>query len=413
LAETTIRTRSFENGLTLVSEAIPDVRSVAFQIQVPAGAVNEPADLAGITAVLENSCYRGTPSKSARELSDALDDLGVQRGGGADLEGTYFGGALLSDDLYQALEIYAELIRNPTLAEDQVEGARLLAMQRLASIKDSPEQQLGLELNAAYFPGPYGRSSLGALDGLQSITADLLRSDHSSRYAAGGAIVAVAGRFEWDHLENVVQNLFSDWGGSLPEPDPPDISQRARYRHVFEDSAQEQIGVAWPGVTANDPGFYPSRLAAQVLSGGMGARLFTEVREKRGLVYSVGAVPRSVRGAGVMIAYAGTTPDRRQECLDVLLSELKRLPEGVSENELLRARTGLLSSLVMSGESCSARAAAIARDQFILGRVRSLAEVRSAIESVTLEALMEHLQAHPPQNFTVVTLGPEPVDVHD
>ena len=412
MARTMIRNHRLSNGLTLVSEAIPDVRSASFHILIPAGAANEPAEKPGITAMLENVSYRGAGDRDARQLSDALDGLGVQRGGHADVEATVFGGSLLADDLEKALEIYADIVLRPTIPPDQVEGSRQLAIQRLESVKDNPTQRLFIDLLSVYFPGSYGRSSLGTRAGLDSVTADALREDHHRRCVPDGAILSVAGRFDWDKLVGTVERLFGDWTGSEMMPPPPDPSGK-RYHHVQEQSAQEQIGLAWADVPSNHPEYYDARIAVQVLSGGMGARLFTEVREKRGLVYSVAAFPRAVRGAAMIIAYAGTTPERRQECIDVLLHELKRLPEGVSEEELLRARTGLLSSLVMQGESCSARAGAIVRDQFMLGRVRSLDEVREAIEKVTTSSVRDHLVAHPPRDFTVVTLGPGEVEVHE
>ena len=147
-----------------------------------------------------------------------------------------------------------------------------------------------------------------------------------------------------------------------------------------------------------------------VLSGGMGARLFTEVREKRGLVYSVSASPHSVRGCGYNLAYAGATPDRSQETLSVLLGELQRIAEGVTVEEVERARIGLLSGLIMQEESSRARAAAIARDQFILGRVRPLEEITAAVNRVTPQSIAEFFEAQPPRDFTVVTLGPRELD---
>ena len=411
MVQPVIRSHTLPNGLTLVAEANPDVRSAAFQILIPAGAASEPASALGLTSVLENLSYRGAGSRDARQISDDLDQLGVQRGGGTDLEYTVFTGALLADDLGQALGIYADIVRRPALPADGLDGARQLCLQRLSSVDDNPTQKLFIRLAAAYFSDPYGRSPLGTRAGLESITTDTIRADHANRYRPDGAILAVAGRFDWASLVDRVENLFSDWVGKGPENPLPDSAGRTRYLHVQEDSAQEQIGVAWPDVTADHPGYYASRMGIQVLSGGMGARLFTEVREKRGLVYSVTAFTRTVRGAGLALAYAGTTPERRQECLDVLLGELQRLPDDVSEEELLRARTGLLSSLVLQGESCSARAAAIGRDQFILGRVRSLDEVRAGIESVTRESLLAHLRAHPARDFTIATLGPAPVEL--
>jgi predicted Zn-dependent peptidase len=178
------------------------------------------------------------------------------------------------------------------------------------------------------------------------------------------------------------------------------------YVHLPQETSQQHIGVAWPGVPSDDPFNYDYRIAMNVLSGGMGARLFTEVREKRGLVYSVSASASTYRGCGYNLAYAGTTPERAQETLEVLLHELQRIKDGVLEDEVERAKTGLMSRVVMQEESSRARTGAIARDQFVLGRVRPLDEILQGVQKVSPLSIREFYEAHPPRDFTVVTLGP-------
>jgi predicted Zn-dependent peptidase len=236
--------------------------------------------------------------------------------------------------------------------------------------------------------------------------------DHSRRYRPEGAILAVAGRFVWSELHETIRRLFEDWEGSAPERPKPDNTGRAGYRHIQQPTEQEQIGVMYPTVALGDPDYYDMRMAVEILSGGMAARLFTEVREKRGLCYTVRAMPHAVRGGGAVLAYAGTGEERCQETLDVLLHELQRLGEGVTEEELARARTGLLSALVMQSEATRSRALSIARDQYLLGQVRTMDEIRTGVERVTPDSIYEHLQRHPARDFTVVTLGPAELKVN-
>ena len=202
-----------------------------------------------------------------------------------------------------------------------------------------------------------------------------------------------------------------DWAGAGPDAPEPEYRTAPHYEHIEQETAQEHIGLTYASIPPRHADRYTSRMAVTVLSGGMGARLFTEIREKRGLVYSVSASPTEVRGHGAIMCYAGTTPERSQETLDVLVRELRRLGEGVEQDELDRARVGLLSSLVMQGESTGARARAITSDYFYLGRVRSLGEIRAGVETVTPDAIVEHLAAHPAENFTVTSLGPRQLTV--
>jgi predicted Zn-dependent peptidase len=180
---------------------------------------------------------------------------------------------------------------------------------------------------------------------------------------------------------------------------------------VPQETAQEQIGVAYAAAGLGEPGYAEARMAIEVLSGGMSSRLFTEVRERRGLCYSVRASHSSLRGAGAVFAYAGTTPERSQETLDVLLAELQRVAEGVTEEEVERARVGLLSALVMQGEASHSRARSLARDMYLIGRVRSLEEIRQTFSGVTPAGIVAYLREHPPADFTVVTLGPKTLEL--
>jgi predicted Zn-dependent peptidase len=401
-----ITTHHLPNGFTLVAEPISGIRSAAFQFLLPAGAATDPDGQEGAATILEGLSYRGAADRDTRALSDELDALGIQRSGGADLEHSSFGGALLADDLLRALELYADILRRPRLPEAEFEQERELATQRLDRLEDSPAEKLFVELRRTYFPGPYGRTPLGTREGLAALTPAAIRQDHARRYRPHGAILSVAGAFRWEDLRLAVERLFGDWEGAAPVLPAPATVGRSTYRHVSQETSQEQIGVAYPTAGLGQDGYYDARMAVEVLSGGMAARLFTEVREKRGLVYSVRAVQQSVRGAGFILAYAGTTPERCQETVEVLTGELRRIAEGVTDEELARARTGLLSALIMQGESTRSRAGALARDQYLLGRVRTLGEIRQAVEAVTTESIYLYLRDHPPSDFTVVTLGP-------
>ena len=414
MSDTPLHTHTFPNGLTLVAEEIPNARAAAFQFQLRAGAVTDPPGGEGASGLLETLSYRGAGSRPTRELSDALDNLGLQRSGAADLEYSTFGGSLLREDLNDALALYADILLRPHLPGDQLEAAKTIALQRIAALEDNPSSKLFVYLQEAFFPGPHGRSALGTPEGIRALTMDDLRESHAGRYRPKGTILGVAGSFDWAGLVETVGRLFGEWEGASPPLPTPSTEGRIRYRHLPKpEASQMQIGVGYPEVDPTHLEFYDALMAVQVLSAGMGSRLFTEVREKRGLVYSVFASNRAVKGAGMVLAYAGTTPDRSQESLDVLLGELKRLPEGVTEDEVARAKTGLLSSLVMQGESTGARVGALTRDQFLRGRLRTLDEIRADIERVTPATIQAHLRAHPPGEFTVVTLGPTELEVRE
>ncbi len=394
-----------DNGFTLVVEEMPWLPSASFRLQLPVGALGDPAGEEGSAAVLQEWLYRGAGELNSRELGDLLDGYGVRRGGDAGVEYLTLSGSLLASALDKVLPRYADIVRRPRLAEDEFEGTRALALQELAALDDEPAQRLFIALAERYFASPHGRSPYGSLAGLKALSPESVRRDYRRRMSSAGAILSVAGGVSFDELLPRVEELFGDWQpGELTYPSVEVRS--ARYEHLEADTAQAQIGVAYRAVPPESEQWYAHILASGVLSGGMGSRLFREVREKRGLAYAVVATTRALRGFGYTLAYAGTTPERAEETLAVLLAELERLYQGVREDELERARSGVLSQLVMQGESSSARAGALARDVYLLGRPRSLYETRSAIEAVTLEDVNRYLASAEKPAFTVLTLGP-------
>ena len=391
------------NGLTIVGEPMPSKAAAAFSFLIPAGSATEPPGKDGLTNVLESASYRGAGDYNARELSDALDGLGLSRGGGAATEFTTFGGATLGLYLPDALEIYADIILRPRFEDWEAE--RALAVQALQGLEDSPSSLTFHQLRRRYFVSDHRRDAIGTLEGLESLTLDDLRADHENRWKPSGAILALAGSFDWQQTVAQIEKLFGDWSGSAPFLEAPRTVAEPLWEHLSADKAQQQIAIAYQTIAPDDARNYDYRLAMAILSGGMGARLFTEVREKRGLVYSVSASANSFRGLGYTLAYAGTTPERADETLEVVLGELHRMKEGVAQDELDRARIKMLTGLIMQEESSRARAGALARDQWILGRVRTLDEITAAVNSVTPDSIAEFYRSCPVGKCSVVTLG--------
>jgi predicted Zn-dependent peptidase len=224
----------------------------------------------------------------------------------------------------------------------------------------------------------------------------------------GKSIFAAAGAIDPDAIERALNDLLADWSGSTTEPKPAPAPARG-YAHEEDESNQVQIILAHDAPPETSPHCVLERLAISVLSGGMSGRLFSEVREKRGLCYSVSAGYRADRDHGVVTAYVGTAPERAQESLDVLVSELRRLndPAGaVTIEEFRRAKVGMKSGLVFSGESTGSRAVALASDQRKLGRPRSLDELARQVDEVTIDQLNAYLKTRSLGTVTIQTLGP-------
>jgi predicted Zn-dependent peptidase len=399
---------TFPNGLTLLAERMEHVRSAAVNFLVPAGFVHDPPARLGLTSVLSELITRGAGSRDSRELTLALDNLGLDRDESAGAMHLRFWGATLARNIPAALEIYADILRRPHLPEEELEPVKALALQDLSGLEDEPRQKVLIELRRRHYPPPLGRDRRGNPEGIEALTIQDVRAQHRRLFQPRGSILSVAGNIDWPALQDQVGRLFGDWpAGKEPTIElgrPPEPSA-----HLEKETTQTQIAVAYPSVPFGHPEYYNAQAAVYVLSGGMSARLFTEVREKRGLCYAVWASYQTFKDRGSVLCYAGTTNDRAQETFDVLLGELQRLGDGIEAEEVERVQAGLKSSLIMQEESTSARAGALASDWYYLGRVRSFDEIQAAINGLTPQSIVEHVRRYPPRDFTIVTLGPKPL----
>lgn len=400
----------YPNGLVLLAEPMQSVESVAFTFRVPAGTVAEPRGQGGLAGLTCEMILRGAGPRDNRQFVNDLDNLGVERGENVGDAHVVFRGATLARNLTPALEIYADTLRRPHLPDDQFEPCRLIALQELAAVEDEPAHKVMLELRRRHFPDPWGRPSQGEQASLEALTLADVQNHFRRVYRPNGTILGIAGRLDWERLKDEVGRLLGDW----PALADPKIEERPIGRpreHLAHESNQTQIALAYPSVAYRDDDYYVASAAVGVLGDGMSSRLFTEVREKRGLCYSVYASHGTLLDRGSVFCYAGTSADRAQETLDVMLREIVRLAEGIEPGELDRLKARIKSSLIMQQESTSARSALLTRDWYFLGRVRTLDEVEAIVDGLSANEINRYLASHPPQQFTIVTLGSKALEV--
>lgn len=405
-----IHTHQFDNGLVLLAEPMDWLESAAFTILVPSGCIHEPADRSGLSGFTCEMALRGAGPRDSRQFINDLDCLGVERSESVGEAHTRYGGATVADNLPRGLEIFADLLRRPRLPADQLEAGRQVMVQDLLAVEDEPAQKVMLRLRQQHYPDPWGRPSQGDAHGIEATTIGDIRRHFQRAYHPRGTIVGVAGRVEWEPLLDLVGNLLADWEPKDVRP-VAESSQPSVYTHLDYDSNQTHIGIAYRSIPYRNDDYFLAWGSVGVLSGGMSARLFTEVRERRGLCYSVYATHHSLLDRGSVFCYAGTSAERAQETLDVTLNELRRLARGVEEQELDRLKARIKSALIMQQESSSARSASIARDWYHLGMPRSLDEINQRIDGLTADKINAYLSDNPPGDFTVVTLGRKELEV--
>jgi len=399
-----------KNGMVILAEQMPSVESAAFGFMMPAGAAMLPEHCCGAANVIADWIFRGAGDKNSRQLSDALDGLGLHRASSISSSHISIGAALEASNLSQALDLHADVIIRPSLEKDQFELARQLAIDGVRALDDDPRQKVMLKLKEQFYPAPLGRSTAGDIEQLSSLTAEQTGQIVKDSFNLSEAIFAVAGKYDFDSVCRQLDGLFGTVSARQVEPSVLGLKAE-KYQHIPNEGAQVHIGLMTETVKLTDSDYYNARVAMSVLSGGMSARLFTEVREKRGLCYAVGARYHALKEAAGIMCYAGTIPENAQETLDVIMREFNRLREGISEDEIERAKAGLKSMLILQSESSSSRAGGIATDYYMLGRVRSLDEIKNRIDATSVDSILRFLQNNEFKEFTVVTIGPKQVSV--
>jgi len=398
----------FSNGMTLISESMPWCQSVSCSILVPAGSNHDPEERLGLAGLTCEMMLRGAGEYDSRRLIEAFENLGSERSESAANMHTTFSAAMLDSMFPQTLAVLADIVRRPHFPDEQLDAAKLVIEQEIISVEDDPSRKVMIELGRNFLPAPWGHPGTGTLESIAQITTADIKKFHERFFQPNGMIISVAGKFDWAQLTEDIERLFGDWQPQelpLIAESPPGTETM----HIPYDSAQTHIGLAYQQAPFRHPDYLPAWGAVNILSGGMSSRLFTEIREKRGLCYSVGASYFSFRDHAGVTCYCGTSADRAQESLDVLIGELSRISDGVTEKEVELLKIRAKSSLVMQQESTSARAGSIARDWYHLQRIRPMSEIIDKVNALTRQRLNEHLAQNRIKQLWLATIGPEPL----
>ncbi|XZE55451.1 M16 family metallopeptidase [Planctomycetaceae bacterium SH139] len=397
-------------GLTLLGQTMPWLRSASFALVLPAGTQFEPADRYGLASIVCEMVQRGAGPHSSRDVVNLSDNLGMERSASVTTAHTVFGGSMPAESLFPALDLYTEVVRRPHIPANQLEDARNVSLQELRASEDEPVQRVMMRLKELQYGLPLGHSPLGNAAGIASIDSQHVREFYEGFYRPSGAILSVAGKFDWDALVEHAHELFAGWpAGKIGEP--PQAAGQAGYEHITHPSQQTHIGFAFPTLPYEHANYFTLRAALGVLSDGMSSRLFDRVREQRGLCYTISAGTHSLRGTGAVFGYAGTTPERAQETLDVTWQEIRQLGDTVELDELERFKVRIQSNLVMQQESSASRASSMATDWYYLGRVLQPAEIEAQVDAVTPARIAELWSQLDLAAQRIVTFGPEPLKV--
>ncbi len=380
-----VETSRLSNGLRVVTHEMPHLETASLGVWVGAGARHETSEQHGIAHLLEHMAFKGTERRSALQIAEEIESVGGDLNASTSVETTAYYARVLKDDVGLAMDVLADILQNPVFDPRELARERNVIMQEIAAAQDTPDDVVFDMLQEAAFPEqPLGRTVLGTVDSVGGFSADHLVGYRDANYASGAMVVAAAGAVDHNHLVGLVESSLEP---SLSQP--AIVPQPARYaggdRRQQRNLEQAHAILGFQALSYVDDDYYAMQVLSSILGGGMSSRLFQEVREKRGLCYSIFSFGWGYADSGLFGVYAGTGPDDLPELMPVVAGELGRAAQDISELEVDRARTQLKAGLLMSLESSSSRAEQIARQELVFGRVLPIAELVARVEAVDAE----------------------------
>jgi predicted Zn-dependent peptidase len=374
----------------VITERVPGVRSVALGFLVDTGSVVERPEQAGISHLLEHMLFRGTERYGSQEIDELFDEMGAEINAGTDKESTTLYTRVLDGHLDRAFDVMADMIWRPRFGE--LDAEKDVVLEEIAMYEDDPQDRVFDLIGRAVFgTHPLGRPVIGTAASVAAVEREQLAAFHAERYRPGSIVVAAAGSVEHAALVELVERAQGEGeSAAAPRPAEDKVDFERRREFLQKDTEQYHVCVGGPGLARDDERRYALRVLEGILGGTSSSRLFQEIRERRGLAYSVFCFSNMYAGTGEVGIYLGTRPDKIDEALDILARELRRCVENpASEEELVRSRENLKGRMVLALESTSARMGRLGGSLIAGMPILTVDEVIERIDAVRVEDLRE------------------------
>lgn len=380
---------TLENGVRVVTERIDNVASAALGVWFGAGARHESATQNGAAHFLEHMAFKGTASRTARQIAEEIEDVGGYLNAYTSRESTAYYARVLAEDAPLAFSILADILRDPLFAAEDVETERGVILQEIGQTLDTPDDVVFDWAQETSYPDqPIGRPILGSVGNVSGFDAAALRGFMTGAYGAEATVIAAAGAVEHAETLAMAERAFGDLPRRPAATSPKALYQGGERREV-KTLEQAHVVLAFEAPGYHDDAFFVSQVYSTLLGGGMSSRLFQEAREMRGLCYSIFSQLAHYRDTGALTVYAGTGGEQTRELLEVIVDEMRRTAEAAGEAEVARARAQIRAGLLMGLESTSARCERLARSLLSFDRVRSIDELVEKIEAVDVAAVRD------------------------
>ena len=380
----TVRLHTLPNGFRIATESMPGLKSASIGVWVLAGGRHERAEQNGIAHFLEHMAFKGTGRRTALEIAEAIEDVGGYINAYTSREMTAYYARVLENDVDLALDVIADILLNPVFADEEIEVERGVILQEIGQTLDTPDDIVFDWLQEAAYPDqPLGRTILGETERVSTFDKADLRRFVGEHYGPGQMLLCAAGAVDHDAICRAAEQLF----GHLTPILRPSLIQPAAWRggerREIKSLEQVHFALALEGPDYRDPAIHTAQIWATAMGGGMSSRLFQEVRENRGLCYTIFAQAGAYEDTGLSTIYAGTSAEDIVELVDLTVAEIKRAADDMTDAEVARARAQMKAGMLMGLESPSNRAERLARMISIWGRVPAVEEQIAKIEAVT------------------------------
>lgn len=394
-----VQSTTLDNGMVVLTDDMPHLESASLGVWVKAGARSERKTEHGVSHLLEHMAFKGTRSRSALQIAETIENVGGDLNAATSIEHTGYFARVLKDDVVLAADILADILQNSLFDQSELDREQQVIVQEIGAARDNPDDHVFDLFQKAAFPEqPIGRTILGTVDSVREFTPDTIRKYMNRNYVGDHMVMAAAGNVDHGELVEVAEQRFAELkANGAPAP------QRAEYKggeeRLVSDHEQAHIVLGFEGRAYNSDGFYAAQVLAAILGGGMSSRLFQEVREKRGLCYSVYSFHWAFADSGIFGVAAATGEEEVEHLVPVVLDELRRATETITDEEVIRVRNQIRAGLLMSLESPSARAGQLARQQILWGRPIPMQETVERIGRITAQRVKDVAQ----QIFTAGT----------
>ncbi len=402
-----IQISTLANGLRVVTDAMDHVETASVGVWVDVGARFESAELNGVSHMLEHMAFKGTERRSAQRIAEEIEAVGGHLNAYTSREHTAYYAKVMKDDMPLALDILADILQHSVFDEEELARERAVVIQEIAQCHDTPDDLVFDQFQEHAFPDqPLGRTILGPAERVATFTREDLAGYMASHYSADRMVLVAAGRVDHDAIVQRAKDLFT----ALPTQQSINRAP-AQYGggdgRCARDLEQIHLVIGFEGIPYDDPDFYAIQVLSTVLGGGMSSRLFQEVRERRGLAYSVFAFATSYVDGGLFGVYAGTGANELGELIPVMADEVTKVTDAIGDEEIARARAQIKSGLLMSLESTASRCERIGRHILVFGRAIPIDEMISrvdAIDAVAAQRVIARILSD--SRPTLAALGP-------